>query len=214
MAVKGLEASNAKPSRKKTAKKKTTEKQAGNDNWTRPDDWLIQSEAAELCRVSVTMFQRYELNPIERRGRHTYYTRDQVLDFIDQRAHRKGFEAGLREGKSQTPADLADVMAQKNQAELEFTRERAEGQRLKNAQMRRELAPVEMVQWALSQAGSQIAAVLGTIKGKVKRAQPGMTNAALHEVEQIAVEVQNIAADIHLDWDDFDATDYTDPRSN
>jgi len=207
-------ASNSGASRKKSSKKKATKKKARKANWARPDDWLIQSEAAELCRVSVTMFQRYELEPIERRGRHTYYTRDQVLDFIDQRAHRKGFEAGLREGKNQAPTDLAGVMAEKEQAELEWTRERAEGQRLKNAQMRKELAPVEMVQWALSQAGSQIAAVMGTIKGKVKRAQPGLTNAALHEIEQLAVETQNIAADIHLDWDDFDASDLADPRSN
>jgi len=212
MAAKKKNASNARASGAKATKKKTAKKKAQRTNWTKPDDWMTQSEAAALCRVSVTMFQRYELKPAERRGRYTYYTRDQVLDLIEQRAHRKGFEAGLREGRDATPEDAEGTLVAKEKAELDWTRERAEGQRLKNAAMRRELAPVQMLTWAISNAGSQIGAVLGTLKGKIKRAHPELSTEALHEIEQVAVETQNIATDIKLDWDEFDDSDLTDPR--
>ncbi|HSH27989.1 MAG TPA: hypothetical protein VK972_09540 [Wenzhouxiangella sp.] len=212
MATKKKKASNRKASGSKATKKKTAKKKAPGANWTKPADWLTQTEAAALCRVSVTMFQRYELEPAERRGRYTYYTRDQVLDHIEQRAHRKGYESGLRDGKNAAPEDVGDLMEAKERAELDWTRERAEGQRLKNAAMRRELAPVKMVTWAISQAGGQIAAALGTLKGKIKRAQPELSNEALHEIEQVVVECQNAAADINLDWDEFDESDLADPR--
>jgi phage terminase Nu1 subunit (DNA packaging protein) len=212
MATKKKKASNRKAQGAKPTKKKTAQKKAQRTNWTKPTDWLTQSEAAALCRVSVTMFQRYELKPAERRGRYTYYTRDQVLDHIEQRAHRKGYEAGFRDGKNAAPEDAGDLMEAKERAELDWTKERAEGQRLKNAAMRRELAPVKMVTWAISQAGGQIAAALGTLKGKIKRAQPELGNEALQEIEQVVVEGQNAAADIKLDWDEFDESDLADPR--
>jgi phage terminase Nu1 subunit (DNA packaging protein) len=212
MAKKKKTASNGRASGSKKTKKKTANKKTSGTNWTKPDDWMTQSQAAALCRVSVTMFQRYELEPAERRGRYTYYTRDQVLDLIEQRAHRKGYEAGLRDGRNSTPDDIGDVLEAKEKAELDYTRERAEGQRLKNAAMRRELAPVQMITWAISNAGSQIGAVLGTLKGKIKRAHPELSTEALHEIEQVAVETQNIATEIRLDWDDFDDADLADPR--
>ena len=195
-------------SKKKTAKKK----QAAPANV--PADWIHQAEAAALCRVSVTMFQRYDLTPAGKQGRYTYYSRDAVLDWIEQRAHKKGFDAGLREGKQAIPDDAGDLLVEQEKARLQLTRAQAVGQELKNAALKRELAPVAMVQWAISQAGSQIAAVLGTMKGRLKRAQPNLTNAALHEIEQMAVEVQNVAADVRLDWDEFDVTDLSDPRSD
>lgn len=177
-----------------------------------PVDWMTQAAAARFCRVAVQVFQRYGLEPVERRGRCTYYTQAQLLDWIEERGRRKGYEAGLIEGRKAVPEDAAELLTKQAQAELDWTRERAEGQRLKNTQMRRELAPVAMVSWAISQAGSQIAAVLGTIKGRVKRAQPNLSNDALHELEQAVVEAQNAAAEVRLDWDEFDDADLSDPR--
>lgn len=214
MATKKKKASNRKASGPKATKKKTAKKKTQSTNWVKPEGWLTQKEAARLAGVSQPMFQRYELEPVERRGRSTYYTEEQVLEHRDQRVSKKAYESGFRDGKSAQLDDGSDVLLAKEQAELDWTRERAEGQRLKNAAMRRELAPVKMVTWAISQAGGRIAAALGTIKGKVKRAQPELGNEALHEIEQIVVECQNTAADIKLDWDEFDESDLADPRGD
>ena len=177
---------------------------------TKPDRTYQQAEAARLFDVTIDMFRRYCAEhglEGQRSGRVVLYTDRELLDLKAKVQHKKSYQQGLKDGKAELPEDIGDIVLAKERAELAWTQERAEGQRLKNAALRRELAPVAMVQWAISQAGSQIAAVLGTLKGRIKRAQPSLSNAALHEVEQIAVECQNTAAAVRLNWDDFDESD-------
>ena len=169
--------------------------------------WLNRKQMAAALGISVVAFDTWGVKPVAQRherGESFYVVRD-VLD------NRLEWQRRRLEPKAQD-LDANELAAEKDRAELAWTQERAEGQRLKNAALRRELAPVAMVQWAISQAGSQIAAVLGTIKGKVKRAQPSLSNAALHEIEQVVVECQNTAASVRLNWDDFDESDLRDPR--
>lgn len=171
--------------------------------------WFKTTEIVASLDVSDTAFKKWKVEPVAREhqyGAAYYRLADILANRLENQAQR--FE------RPEQDMQAAELREEKERADIQLKREQAEGQRLKNAQMRRELAPVEMVQWAISQAGSQMAAVLGTIKGKVKRAQPDLTNAALHELEQIVVEAQNIAADTRLEWDDFDTSDVTDPRSD
>ena len=186
-------------SKKKTAKKK----QAAPANV--PADWIHQAEAAALCRVSVTMFQRYDLTPAGKQGRYTYYSRDAVLDWIEQRAHKKGFEAGLREGKQAIPDDAGDLLVEQEKARLALTREQAETQRLKNAQMRRELAPVELLTWALGDLAGQVAPLLTPIPGEIKRRIPKITNAELHVMREIIANALNLCAEVKLDFDAYES---------
>jgi phage terminase Nu1 subunit (DNA packaging protein) len=196
-----------KITKKRVAKKKTAAKPAPAERFEVQRHWLNKREMAAALGISVQAFDRWGVKPVAQRHRfgEAFYS---VRDVLDNRLEleRKKHE------RAAANLDASDLLLEKERAELEWTQERAEGQRLKNAALRRELAPVSMVQWAISQAGSQIAAVLGTLKGKVKRAQPSLSNAALHEIEQIAVECQNTAADVRLDWDDFDESDLRDPR--
>lgn len=185
--------------KKKTAKKKVAQKA------NRPEGWINQTGAAALCRVSVTMFQRYELEPVSREGRYTFYLRDQVLDFIERRAHKKGYEAGLREGKQIAPEDAEGLLLAKEQAELEWTRERAEGQRLKNAQTRREQAPVDILTFALADLAGQIAPLLMPIPAEMKRRIPKITNAELHVMREIIANAMNLCAEVKLDFDAYES---------
>lgn len=207
--------------KKKTAKKKATKKKAlrrkGADSPPKrapefkPGRWHVnQKDAADFCGVAIQVFQRRGIHPAGKFGRSTYYDLREISRWERERDRRQAFE----EGQRSRPAELDTIAEHTALAELDWTREKAEGQRLKNAAMRRELAPVKMVTWAISQAGGRIAAALGTIKGKVKRAQPELGNEALHEIEQIVVECQNTAADIKLDWDEFDESDLADPRGD
>ncbi len=195
-------AAKKKTAKKRAAKKKTTAKPAAADQFTVERHWLNKSEMAAALGISVQAFTAWGVKPVAQRHRfgEAFYSVRDVVDFAVTRERKK-------HERTATSLDAADLIIEKERADLEWTQERAEGQRLKNAALRQELAPVSMVQWAISQAGSQIAATLGTLKGKVKRAQPSLSNAALHEIEQIAVECQNTAADVRLDWDDFDESD-------
>lgn len=167
--------------------------------------WLKKKDMAAALGISLQAFDRWNLDPVARKGRSAYFLVRDVVDYAVARERKK---------HEQGPANLdaAELLMAKERAELALTSERAENARLKNAALRKELAPVSMVQWAVSQAGSQIAAVLGTLKGRVRRAQPDLSNSVLHEIEKVAVETQNVAASIRLDWNDFDESDLADPR--
>jgi phage terminase Nu1 subunit (DNA packaging protein) len=78
---------------------------------------------------------------------------------------------------------------------------------LREARERREVAPVALMQWTLAHAGAQIAALLETIPGQVKRALPSLGAAELEIIKRAVVSAQNTAAALALDFDDYDAAD-------
>lgn len=191
---------------KAPARKKISQKPAPKKANPIPPDWINQTEAADRCGVSITMFQRYGLEPVARRGRSTWYTKGQVLEWIEQRGHRKGYELGLRDGKQSLPDDAAQIMVGQEKARLDLTREQAEGQRLKNAQMRRELAPVEMITFALGSLASQVSSILGTLPAKIKRSMPKLSAEEIRLIKTEIVKAQNACAkELQVEWDDFGA---------
>lgn len=203
-------AAKKKASKKKAVRKKSiTKKQQPDPEFRVEKGWLNKGEMASSLGISVQAFDKWGVEPVARRHKfgEAYFT---VADVIKNRMawQAKKFE------QAQPQMDVAELMQAKERAELEWTRERAEGQRLKNAQMRRELAPVEMVTWAIGRVCSEISAQLETIPGKVKRALPKLTNTELQLIKREVVKAQNTASeDTKLDWDEFDA-DFTDPRSD
>lgn len=70
---------------------------------------------------------------------------------------------------------------------------------LKEAQLRNELAPLELLQWALSNLGSQISAILETIPAKLKRQLPSLTYTDLELIRKEIIKTQNAAARVQLD---------------
>ena len=203
-------AAKKKASKKKAAKKKATRKKVEDGGEFKVErGWLNKGEMAASLGISVQAFDKWGVKPVAQRHKYgeAYFT---VADVIK---NRLAWQARKFE-QSQPQMDAAELMQAKEQAELEWTKERAEGQRLKNAAMRRELAPVEMVTWAIGRVCSEISAQLETIPGKVKRALPKLTSSELQLIKREVVKAQNTASeDTSLDWDEFDA-DFTDPRSD
>lgn len=203
-------AAKKKASKKKAAKKKAAAKQVEpKPEFKTEKFWLNKQDMAAALGISVQAFDKWGVEPVAKRHKYgeAFYA---VADVVKNRLEwqRRKLE------QSQPNLDAAEVTAAREQAELEYTRERAEGQRLKNAQMRRELAPIEMVTWAIAQIGSEISAALETIPGKVKRAVPKLTSSEVQMVKREIVKAQNVAAEeTRLDWDAFES-DFTDPRSD
>lgn len=203
-------ATKKKASKKKASKKKAARKQAGPDPEFKPErHWLNKGEMAAACGVSVQAFDRWGVQPTARRHSQgeAFFS---VSDVLKNRLEHQR----IKLEQSQPPADYLDAERAQAAADLDLTRERAEGQRLKNAQLRRELAPVAMVQWSIARTMAEIAAGLESIPGKIKRAFPKMTSNELQIVKREIVKVQNTAAEnTKLDWTEFDA-DFDDPRSD
>lgn len=163
---------------------------------------LHQTQAAALLGVSVRQFQKYQIEPAARRGRYAYYALPDLLAYAEERARRKGYEAGLRDGRA--PESVAELLDAKERAELRLTEERAEYQRLRNAELRRELAPVEILTWALSDLASQIVPILNAIPGDIKRRNPKITAAELHLMREAIAGALNLVAEVRLDFEAYE----------
>ena len=75
-------------------------------------------------------------------------------------------------------------------------RERIE---MQNAQTRRELAPVVLIEEVLSKAGSRVAGILDAIPGAVRRRVPTLTADEIGNIEREIARARNIAAAISLE---------------
>lgn len=80
------------------------------------------------------------------------------------------------------------------------------------AQKNRELAPIAVIEWTLNRIGSQIAAILETIPGKVKRRLPSLSAAEIEIIKREIVKAQNMAARVTVDLDGYRADTGTDHR--
>ena len=87
---------------------------------------------------------------------------------------------------------------------VRLAREQADATALKNAQARRELAPVALLAWVLGKVGGQIAAILETIPGNVKRRVPQLSAAQVELIKREVVKAQNAAARIEINLDEYE----------
>lgn len=147
--------------------------------------------------ISVQAFVKWGVEPHAKIGRHTFYRVDDVL------RNRLAHQAAKLQ-KDQSPVTDAELMRARDQAELELTRERAEFQRLKNAELRRELAPVEMLTWALSDLASQIVPIINTIPNEIRRRNTKITNTELYTMREVIANALNLCAEVRIDFRQYD----------
>lgn len=80
-----------------------------------------------------------------------------------------------------------------------LAREQRERIALQNAETRKELAPVAMIEQVLAKAGARCASILDTIPGEMRRRVPGLSSADIQCVRGIVAKARNIAAAISMD---------------
>lgn len=81
--------------------------------------------------------------------------------------------------------------------------QQAENTFLKNAKLRRELAPIVVIEWVLGKIGGQISAILGSVPLKVKRRVPRLNSTEIEVIRGEIVKAQNACAKITVDLDEF-----------
>ena len=79
----------------------------------------------------------------------------------------------------------------------------AENVELKNAQLRNELAPIDMITWTLGKVGAQIAALLETIPGRVKRRSPDLSARHIDIIKGEIIKAQNMAARVSVNLQEY-----------
>lgn len=110
--------------------------------------WLNKQDMAASCGISLTGFDKWAIEPVAKIGRNTYY---RVVDVLDNRKARWSATLAVKQAAEQVP-ELPSVIEAEREKML-LTREQRIGQELKNAQTRRELAPVKLLEWVIGKVG-------------------------------------------------------------
>jgi len=158
--------------------------------------WLNQQQMAKSCRVSLSGFQKWEVQPEVKIGRHTYYSAAAVL--ANRLAHWENQISQAASRETDQEPSSAD-----REARLRLTLAQAEGQEIKNAQLRKELAPVHLLEWVVGKAGAQISAILDAIPMQLKKRNAKLTASNIELIRRDIVKAQNAAAQMTVDIDAY-----------
>lgn len=96
--------------------------------------------------------------------------------------------------KAADPADLVRARTENLEANTALLR-------LKEAQLLGELAPINVLEWCLSNVCAQISAHLATLPGKLKRKNPNLTAADIHIIRKEIAKVCEIASRAKIELD-------------
>ncbi len=159
--------------------------------------WLTQEQMAASCDMSRSGFQKWGVDPVAKIGRRTYYrTADVLTNRLDKLAGRLTTATGPQ-------LDNAELTRIEREEKLRLTKAQAEGQEIKNAQLREELAPVALIEWVLGKVGGQISAILDALPSQLKKRNAKLTATNIETIRREIVKTQNIAARVTVDLDEY-----------
>ena len=147
---------------------------------------------AASCNKSLSAFQKWRVDPIAKISPNVFYT---VSDVLANRLENQKSRLQKR--------DSAELVQAEREAKLKLTEAQVEGQELKNSQLRKELAPVAVIEWTLGKVGSQIAAILDALPLQLKKRNPKLTASNIELITREIVKTQNIAAQVTVDYDEY-----------
>ena len=159
--------------------------------------WMTKQDMVASCGITPTAFDKWGVEPVAKIGRHVYY---RVADVLANRLAKQMMRIA---SESPRPDPSAASAVEAEYEKMLLTREQRIGQELKNAQTRRELAPVQVIEWTLSRVGSQISAHLEAIPQKLKKLHPSLPARAIEDVKREVVKAQNMAARVSVDLDEY-----------
>lgn len=157
--------------------------------------WLTQADMAASCDKSLSAFQKWNVEPVEKIGRNVFYA---VADVLENRLNDQEVRF-----QKHAPSDMAEMIQAEREEKLLLTKAQREGQELKNSQLRKELAPVSIIEWTLGKVGSQIAAILDSLPLQIKKRCPKLTASGIEVIRREIVKAQNIAATVQVDYEEF-----------
>lgn len=157
--------------------------------------WMNQAQAAAFFEVSRKAFQEWGVKPVAKIGRYTYYTGRDVL--AARLAHQV-----TRQQKAD-PATDAELTRAEREEKLRLTKAQAEGQEIKNAQQRRELAPILLIEYVIADAGRQISAILDALPMQIKKRNPKLTASDIEIIRREIAKALNVCAGITVDLDEY-----------
>lgn len=153
--------------------------------------WLNQTDAAISSGVSVQAFLKWRVEPIYRSSKGVYYDVSCILQNRLANAER------VKQKRAGKESDYGKEKAR-------LTREQADSAEIKNAKARGELASIEVIEMTIGKVTAQMSSILETIPMQVKRRAPHLTATDVEIIKREITRIQNIAAEVTVDFDEFD----------
>jgi len=155
--------------------------------------WLNATNMAKALGISRATLQTWGIQPIKVvKGCNYFLVEDVLKNRIDHHIRKTKRSDGM------SSDDANEAMAA---AKLEEVTERAENLAIKNALLRKEVAPINVLETALGQVCAQIAATLESIPVNVKRRNSRLESNDINIIKEEIVKCQNLAAGVSIDMD-------------
>lgn len=191
---------------------------------TKKKSWVNRKKLAELLEITVVAFDRWGVAPVARVGRELFFTIPAVLKnrtthILEQ--HKKELkEIHIRhiEEMEQMTCEFEAKLLAKSLEDLSadadeelnpvvekalLDRARRQGQEIANEVKLGRLFPTEIAGFVIARMGVEIAAILESLPGKIKRQLPMMTATDVHMVQVEIAKCRNAAANVHELFDEF-----------
>ncbi|MCS2168035.1 terminase small subunit [Scandinavium manionii] len=144
---------------------------------------LNKKTMAKSCNICMTAFDKWGIEPIERRGREAFYD---VASVIKNRVDNEISKL------LDTSGGIDDEELLKERIRL--TRAQADAQELKNEKERNEVISVDFMRFALVRISNEVASILDTIPLSVQRKSQAMDIRGVNIIRQEITKARNIAA--------------------
>lgn len=157
---------------------------------------------AEIFGVSertLTAWQKQGM-PIQYDGKRGQRNQYDTAECIEWR-----FQLRLNKKLSPTHGDGQEQYFDLEKERARESKERADGLAMKNAERRRELAPIKLIEFALSTVASQIVAIFDSIPLQVKKAVPGISATAITKIQVELAKARNAAAAVKVDFSEYES---------
>lgn len=142
---------------------------------------LNKRDMAASIGISVQAFDKWGVEPVERRGREVFYDVRGVLEH-DRKKHAKP-----------EVDDGEDLDRKLLQARVVLTEEQAVSQRLKNRKEERQVIDAAFCTFALARMASDISSILDGIPLTVQRRYPDMDKAQIEHLKLQIAKAMNMA---------------------
>lgn len=161
---------------------------------------LNRATCAASLGLSLPAFDAIGAQPNERRGRELLFTMRAITDRLIERERARWERERPAPAEPESDTDLARL---EREEKLRLTKAQADGQEIKNAQQRRELAPIKVIEWVLGRVGGEISALLDALPMQMKKRNPKLTAADIEVVKRDIARAMNAAARITVDLDEY-----------
>ena len=161
--------------------------------------WINKKDIAATFEISVVGFDKWEVEPVAKIGRETFYLASHVAaNRTEKQTRALKSKIERLEGSG---GDEESLDPQKEKTLLD--REKRIGQELTNDKNRGDSFPTKLAGYVMSTICSEMVAVLESLPAKLKRVMPKMTATQMTLIKKEIAKCRNSAADVEEKLDDI-----------